>query len=190
MEEGGGGQSVGKIPPHSGLWIPARTPHQIRMPEAVSMRTLYLRPALTELPSVCTVLHVGALLRELIIEIVRVGQLRVRDRIECALHDLLVAELERASPVPTGVMLPRDHRACIVAQTAMENPACSLSLKSMCAAAGVSVRTLERTYRREVGTDFGCWRRQVRLMKAIELLVAGRRVKEEAFLVGYHYPVA
>lgn len=60
----------------------------------------------------------------------------------------------------------------------------------MCAAAGVSVRTLERTYRREVGTDFECWRRQVRLMKAIELLVAGRRVKEVAFLVGYQHPGA
>ncbi len=184
------GQSLWKIPPHFGLWIPARTPHQIRMPEAVSMRTLYLRPALTELPSVCTVLHVGALLRELIIEIVRVGQLRIRDRIECALHDLLIAELERASPVPTGVVLPRDHRACMVAQTVMGNPACPISLKSMCAAAGVSVRTLERTYRREVGTDFECWRRQVRLMKAIELLVAGRRVKEVAFLVGYQHPGA
>jgi len=117
------GQSLWKIPPHFGLWIPARTPHQIRMPEAVSMRTLYVRPVLTELPSACTVLHVGPLLRELIMEIVRVGELRIRDRIECALHDLLVVELERASPVPTGVVLPRDHRARIVAQTVMGNPA-------------------------------------------------------------------
>jgi transcriptional regulator GlxA family with amidase domain len=67
----------------------------------------------------------------------------------------------------------------------MENPACPISLKSMCVAAGVSVRTLERTFHREVGTDFECWRRQMRLMKAIELLVAGHRVKEVAFAVGY-----
>ena len=184
------GQSVWKIPPHFGLWIPARTPHQIRMPEAVSMRTLYLRPARSKLRLSCTVFHVGSLLRELIIEIVRVGQLRVRNHIECALRDLLIAELERVSPVPTGVLLPRDQRAYTVAQTVMGNPACPVSLKSMCESAGVSVRTLERIFRREVGTDFECWRRQVRLMRAIELLVAGHLVKEVAFSVGYQHPSA
>jgi AraC-like DNA-binding protein len=33
--------------------------------------------------------------------------------------------------------------------------------------------------------DFESWRRQVRLMRAVELLVAGRSVKEVAFAVGY-----
>ncbi|MBV8214891.1 MAG: helix-turn-helix transcriptional regulator [Verrucomicrobia bacterium] len=181
------GHSLWKIPPHFGLWIPARTPHQIQMPEAVSMRTLYLQPARTTLPSSCTVLHIGALLRELIIEIARVGRLRVRNRIECALRDLLIAELERASPVPTGIKFPVDPRGYRVAQIIMEDPGCPISLKSMCVSAGVSVRTLERTFQREVGTDFECWRRQVRLMKAIELLVAGCRVKEVAFAVGYQH---
>jgi AraC-like DNA-binding protein len=184
------GQSLWKIPPHFGLWIPARTPHQIRMPEAVSMRTLYLRPALAHLWVACTVLHVGSLLRELIIEIARVGQLRTGNRVECALNELLVAELERASPVPTVVVLPQDQRALTVAQAVIADPANRISLESMCASAGVSVRTLERIFRREAGTDFECWRRHVRLMKAIELLVAGRRVKEVAFSVGYQHPSA
>jgi transcriptional regulator GlxA family with amidase domain len=60
----------------------------------------------------------------------------------------------------------------------------------MCVSVGVSVRTLERAFRREVGTDFACGRRQVRLMKAIEMLVAGYRVKEVAFAVGYQHPGA
>src|SRR5262249_51360011 len=32
------------IPPQFAVWIPAKTVHRIRMPGAVSMRTLYLRP--------------------------------------------------------------------------------------------------------------------------------------------------
>jgi methylphosphotriester-DNA--protein-cysteine methyltransferase len=56
---------------------------------------------------------------------------------------------------------------------------------SACAAAGVSVRTLERIFRREVGTNLETGRRQVRLMKAIELLFSGSSVKEAAFAVGY-----
>jgi AraC-like DNA-binding protein/quercetin dioxygenase-like cupin family protein len=183
-------QSLWKIPPHFGLWIPARTPHQIRMAEHVSMRTLYLRPKLTRLRSECTVLHVGSLFRELIIEIVRIGRLRERNRIERALRDLLIVELEKASPVPTGIALPADERALQVAQTLVDDPAERTPLKSMCATAGLSARTLERIFRREIGTDFECWRRQVRLMKAVELLVAGKRVKEVAYSVGYQHPSA
>src|SRR2546422_875725 len=92
-------QSVWLIPPHFALWIPARIPHQIRMPE-------------------------------------------------------------------------RD------------------SLASLCKSVGVGVRTLQRAFRRDIGMDFESWRRQVRLMKAVELLVAGRSVKEVAFLVGYQEPSA
>jgi AraC-like DNA-binding protein len=178
------------IPPHFALWIPARTPHQINMPERVSMRTLYLRPTLTRLTPACTVFHVGSFLRELIFEIVRVGILRSKNRIECALRDLLIAELLRATPVPAVVTLPRDPRALAVAQLVIAHPAVRTSLQAMCTSAGVGVRTLERVFLREVGTDFECWRRQVRLMKAVELLVAGSSVKEVASAVGYLHPSA
>src|SRR6266478_4492078 len=88
------GQSLWIIPPHFGLWIPARTPHQIRMPESVSMRTLYLRPGLSKILTSCTVFHVTPFFRELIFEIVRIGNLRVRNRMECALRDLLLGQLK------------------------------------------------------------------------------------------------
>ena len=135
-------------------------------------------------------LHVASFFRELIIEIVRLGRLRERNRIERALCDLLIVELEKASPVPTGIMLPTDERALDVAQTLVDDPASRTPLNTMCAAAGLSIRTLERIFRREVGTDFECWRRQVRLMKAVELMVAGKRVKEVAYIVGYQHPSA
>lgn len=173
------------IPPHFGLWIPARTNHQIRMSQPVSMRTLYLRPGLSGRWPACAVLHVRPFLRELIFEIVRMGRLRARSRLERALRDLLIAELRTASPVPTGLGLPRDARANAVARAVLEEPGLRTSLATLCASGGVSVRTLQRAFRREVGVDFETWRRQLRLMKAIELLVAGRSVKETAFAVGY-----
>jgi len=52
------------------------------------------------------------------------------------------------------------------------------------------VRTIERAFRSEVGTDFATWRRQARLMKAVELLVAGSLVKQAAFATGYRQPRA
>lgn len=184
------GQKLWMIPPHFGLWIPARTLHQIRMPESVSMRTLYLRPGLAGLPPQCAVLHVRPLLRELVFEIVRLGSLRIDRPIDSAFARLMVAELERASPVPVVLSLPLDRRALGVARAVMEDLRLQETLKATCASAGISVRTLERTFQKDVGTDFETWRRHVRLMKAVELLVSGSSVKEAAFAVGYQQPNA
>ena len=179
-------QSVWLIPPHFALWIPARTRHRIHMPGPVSMRTLYLRTGLRpRLEPRCAVLHVTPLLRELVVETVRVGQLHMRNRYERSLRDLLIRQLQQASPVPTFVTLPREARALAVAQAILRNPAESKPMAALCAEAGVSVRTIERAFRKEVGTSFESWRRQVRLTKAVELLVSGCSIKEVAFQIGY-----
>jgi len=185
------GQSFWLIPPQFAIWIPARTMHRIRMPGAVSMRTLYLRRGLApKAPATCAVLHVAPLLRELIVEAVRIGQLRACNRLHSALRDLVVFHLEGASSVPTFVTLPKDPRALAVAQALIADQADHPSLHSLCARAGASVRTIERVFRSEVGADFATWRRQARLMKAVELLAGGSSVKQAAFAIGYRQPSA
>jgi AraC-like DNA-binding protein len=185
------GQGVWLIPPHFGLWIPARTCHSIKMPEAVSMRTLYMRRGLAaRLPPSCAVLHITPLVRELILETVRMKELRMRNRLHCAIRDVLLAQLESATPMPTSVTMPQDPRARSIADAVMTNPAERRSLAVLCKSVGTSVRTMQRVFQREVGSDFEFWRRQVRLMKAIELLVSGRSVKEAGFALGYRQPTA
>ena len=44
---------------------------------------------------------------------------------------------------------------------------------------------MQRLFRRELGIDVETWRRHARLIKAVELLSCGRRVKEVAAAVGY-----
>jgi len=184
-------QRLWLTPPHLALWIPARTRHRIRMPREVSMRTLYLKRGLVPgAPEVCTVIHVSPLFRELVVEAVRIGHLRMKNRLHCALRDLIVSQLQNASPVPMFVALPQDSRALGVAQAFIANQADTPSLDAMCRRVGVSVRTIQRTFRREVGTTFEFWRRQMRLMKGIELLVEGCSVKVVAAEVGYRQPSA
>jgi AraC-like DNA-binding protein/mannose-6-phosphate isomerase-like protein (cupin superfamily) len=185
------GPSTWFIPPHFALWIPARTIHRIHMPAAVSMRTLYFRSGLvSRMTRGCAVLHVSPLLRELIVETVRIGQLRIQNRHERALRDLTILHLTHASSVPTFVTLPIDKRALSVARAVLQNPAQSKTLQMLCHAAGVGVRTIQRAFQTDVGIDFDSWRRQVRLTKAAELLVAGQSVKEVAFAIGYSQPSA
>jgi AraC-like DNA-binding protein len=158
---------------------------------AVSMRTLYMRRGLAaKLPPTCTVLHVTPLLRELILATVRIKELRIRNRLHCALRDVLISQLEMASPMLTSVTLPSDPRARTITVAVIGNPAERQSLAALCDSAGVGVRTIQRVFRREVGSDFEFWRRQVRLMKAVELLVSGRSVKETSFALGYRQPSA
>ena len=92
--------------------------------------------------------------------------------------------------MPTYVTLPCDPRARTIADTVLGNPAERTPLAAMCESAGASVRTVQRLFRREVGSDFEFWRRQARLMKAVELLVSGRSVKEVSFAIGYRQPSA
>jgi transcriptional regulator GlxA family with amidase domain len=161
------------------------------MSGVVSMRTLYLRRGLaTRTPGGCGVLHVSPLLRELIVEAVRTGQLRVKNHLHCAPRDLIVSQLQNALPVPMLLTLPKDTRALAVAKVFMANQANAPSLHALCKKVGVSARTVERVFQREIGTTFEFWRRQARLMKAIELLVEGHSVKETAAEVGYRQPSA
>jgi AraC-like DNA-binding protein len=183
-------RSVWLIPPQFAVWIPARTSHRIRMPEAVSMRTLYLRRGLAARPRTCAVLHVTALLRELIVEAVRIGRLRKDTRAHVTVRDLIVHLLHEASPVPMSITLPCDSRALAVAKATIANHTAGCSLSDLCAEAGASVRTVQRLFRRDVGLSFERWRQQVRLMTGVELLVAGRSVKEVAYQVGYQQPSA
>lgn len=178
------------IPPQFSLWIPATAPHSIRMPRAVSMRTLYIRKGQVSRPCTCSVLNVSPLLRELIVEAVRLGRLRLRNGHERALCELILIELQRANLVSTFVTLPRERRARALSRSILADPARPVGFDRLCAENGVGVRTMQRLFQRELGTDFDSWRRQVRITKAIELLTAGLSVKEVSYQVGYSQPSA
>jgi AraC-like DNA-binding protein/quercetin dioxygenase-like cupin family protein len=185
------GQRVWLIPPHFAIWIPAGAIHSLVMSGPVSMRTLYIRPRLSHgMPSTCSALHITSLLRELIIEVVRIKQLRRRNSLHCALRDLLIAQLQSASAMPTSITMPIDPRARAISDAIFANPAERRSLATLCRRIGVSVRTIQRIFLREVGSDFQFWRRQARLIKAVEFLVDGRSVKETSFALGYRQPTA
>lgn len=185
------GQVLWLIPPQSAIWIPAGVPHRIAMTSTVSMRTLYLRRKLAQkMPPGCTVLHVLPLLRELILEAVRIGGLRMRSSLERALKDVIVAQIEAANSIPTSLSMPQDKRALAVAEAVLAAPGQRRPLAALARDYGASVRTMERLFLRDTGVNFEVWRRQLRLMRAIEMLVAGHSVKIAAIAVGYRQPSA
>ena len=85
----------------------------------------------------------------------------------------------------TSLAVPDDDRARKVAHARLAQLGAGRKLAVACHDVGISVRTLQRTFRRELGMDFDSWRRQARLLKAVELLAGGNSVKSVALQVGY-----
>jgi hypothetical protein len=55
------------VPPGRGVWLPAGTPHALRV-TGVAARTLFIDPlARADLPSSCQIVQITPLLRELIV---------------------------------------------------------------------------------------------------------------------------
>ena len=134
-------------------------------------------------------IHVRPLLRELIVEAVRIGTLARREPLQSALRTLLVSEIRGARAVPTLVTLPQDPRALRVADAFMRDPTVG-RVSDLCRRCGVTPRTVQRLFVRDVGVSFETWRLQVRLMKGIARLMAGESVTSVAMELGYQQPNA
>ncbi|HEV2701659.1 MAG TPA: helix-turn-helix transcriptional regulator [Steroidobacteraceae bacterium] len=177
------------VPTFRAVWIPAMTAHTIAMSGAVAMRTLYFKARLVRvLPRTCCVLSVSSLLKELILHASTYPALRAGNRTQKHLIDILVDNLQGMQAVPLQVSRPRDPRALRIAEALFATPGDRRSLSQLCIMAGVSKRTAERLFQDEVGTTFGRWRQQLRLMQAMRLLAEGAKVTHAAMEAGYSTP--
>ena len=175
------------VPPARALWLPARLPHAVAMPQGLAMRALFLREDAAERAGQAypAVLSVTPLLRELILaacaeplewdERGRGGHLAA----------LILEEIARAPALPLAVPQPRDARLQRLAAALAANPASRLTLEDWAEATGASPRTLRRLFQAETGMGFARWRQGLRLAEAAALLANGATPARAAAAVGY-----
>lgn len=174
------------VPPHRALWVPAGVGHALTIHEETWLRTAYLRREYPHGPGdAVRVLQVGGLMREVILEIVRIGSLEVRCPLHRSLATVLAAELASAPDYGTGLPSPRDPRAAKAAQEVLARLDDPQPLATFARHAGAAARTLDRLFREETGLSFGQWRQQARLQHALLLLAKGRDVGFVASACGY-----
>lgn len=183
------GKGTWTVPPQQAVWIPPGIAHEVRMPCAVKMRSLYIHPgAVDELPDVCRVVNVTPLLRELIAQLVTPST-RSHEQL-ARLMRVLIDEVIMLKSPPLHLPAPKDSRLRAITDVLIENPANSRELGEWSNRVGASERTLARLFVRETGMGFRAWRQQLRLLNAIERLAAGDDVTSVALDVGYHSPSA
>jgi AraC-like DNA-binding protein len=181
------GQGVWVVPPMRAIWIPADTPHSVRMSGPVSMRTLYFLPRLCrKLAAKCFVMHVSAFLRELILHACKLTRLNRKIAVERRIADLLVDQLKEVDSVPLQLPHPVDARAKRVMETLFANPADQRTLEKLCKDCGASKRTIQRLFLEQTKMTFAKWRQQLRLLHGMQLLACGEKVTAAALEAGYN----
>jgi len=150
------------------------------------MRTLYIAPEraapLSDRP---TTLEIKPLLRELILDVVRIGML-ASDRPE---HDrlagVLIDLIRQARREDLRLPIPADPRARAVALRLQGAPEQIVDLSHLARSSGASLRTLQRIFPRETGLTLEAWRQKARLINSVARLASGASVTAAALDSGY-----
>lgn len=174
------------VPPTRAIWAPAGLPHEIEMRGQVQMRTLYLSPErAAALSGSCRALEVTPLLREVILEIVRLGLLSPENPRHERLAGLLADLLAESATAPLVLALPRDPRARGLADAILDAPGAQGPLGPLALAAGASLRTQQRLFLAQTGLSLEAWRTRARMQHAVARLSDGVSVTETALDCGY-----
>lgn len=184
------------LPPGRALWVPAGCKHEIFCRDAVEMRTVYfmseaeapstglggrLGSGTASWPESCVVWRVSALMREIIFRLASGHD----ERQDPHLLALLLAEIEVIDELPLHLPEPHDPKIKIITHTLSGAPADTRTLEAWAAELHLSPRTLIRRFQAETGMTFRQWRRQARLLLALERLAANEPVTSVAYDVGY-----
>lgn len=177
------------VPPQQAVWIPTDLDHEVSMPCAVDMRSLYIRRDFAlQLFNDCRVVEVTPLLRELIARLVT-NTYDNTPQLE-RLIGVLLDEIQRLKSPPLHLPAPVDGRLRSITDALVADPANNTELQQWAQSVGASSRTLARLFERETGMTFSAWRQQLRLLSAIERLTAGQSVTNVALDLGYQSPSA
>jgi AraC-like DNA-binding protein/mannose-6-phosphate isomerase-like protein (cupin superfamily) len=179
------------VPPTQAVWVPCGTDHSVYATQPIALLSLFVDASATaELPDVCRVVHVAPLMRELILEAVEVGNDYPPGGAAARLMRVILDKLHDLEPAPLSLPLASDKRVRRVGDALLENPADERSLEDWALQVGASARTLARLFVNETGLTFAEWRRQVRLLEAIDRLGKGQAVTRVALDLGYESPSA
>lgn len=174
------------VPPSRALWVPAGLPHEVETLGEVWLRTLYLAlPSASGPGEALCVLDVSPLLRELILETVRLDALEEANPVHGHLAALIADQLGKAMKLKLDLPLPKDARARRVADRARADLRHTVTLAELAADCGASARTIERLFQAETRLSFGQWRQQARLQHALRRLAESAEVATVAGECGY-----
>lgn len=179
------------VPGSHALWIPPHVPHWTRSIGAASIRTIYFSKERTEhFHHECVLLEINNLLRELVIAVLEIADDIIEGTRNDYLLKLFIEEL-KTSPVSNIYLpTPNTQRLKTLCQTIFYNGKLNWGLADCANYLGVNQKTVQRWFLNDLNMSFGAWRKQARLMVALQWLAAGKNILEISLEAGYSSPSA
>jgi AraC-like DNA-binding protein/mannose-6-phosphate isomerase-like protein (cupin superfamily) len=178
-------------PPERAVWIPAGTPHAVRMVGAVQTRSVLIETeACPNMGPSCRVVAVSPLLRQLLVSAAKIPAEYDEAGRDGLVMQLLVAEIDRAPVIPIVVPFPRHPPLAARCHAFLEKPQANATIDEWAGALAMNRRRFTRLFRRETGMSFAEWRQQACLSVALPRLAAGEPVTMIALDLGYDGPAS
>lgn len=176
-------------PPERAVWIPAGTPHSVRMVGAVQTRSVLIeQAACIGFPAHCRVVGVSGLLRQLLVTASEIPPEYDEDGRDGLVMRLLIAEIGAAPTIPISVPFPAHPALAALCHAFLERPRASASIDRWAADLAMNRRSFTRLFRRETGMSFAEWRQQACIAVALPRLAAGEPITTIALDLGYEGP--
>jgi AraC-like DNA-binding protein/quercetin dioxygenase-like cupin family protein len=178
-------------PPERAVWVPANTVHETRHLSSTRLRTLYIAPdAAQALPAKTTVVQVSPLMRELITAIVARPRVYEEQGSDGRLIAVLIDQIAASRALPLNLPMPKSESLLTLAYRILDVPAEAPNLERLAQSLNMSARTLERQFKAETGLSMRTFRRQAKLLKALELLSSNMPVSRISDTLGFGEPSA
>lgn len=174
------------VPPGRGVWLPAGTPHALRMTGNVAARTLFIDPlARADLPAGCQIVQITPLLRELIVSSLGLAECYAPASRDERIYELILDEIRGMAILPFGLPEPQSDTLRRLCQQVREAPGEAWSSGQAAKVCSMSERTLNRHFQQQTSLTWSEWVRRAKLMEALIRLAQGHSVLRVALELGY-----
>jgi AraC-like DNA-binding protein len=179
------GNSQWVVPATHAVWIPPDVSHGLLSHGPFAGWSVYVAgSACADLPGAPCILGASGLLREAVARAAGWSDDSL-DVAQSRLAGVILDEIRTLPHEALGLPMPRDARLLKIARALSERPADERRLEEWAEWAAIAPRTLTRRFMAETGFSFTAWRQRVRLLRALELLAAGKPVTAIALDLGY-----
>jgi len=174
-------------PPGRCVWIPPNMVHSLRSCGKISGWMVRLdAKGKASLPIEPRILALSSLLKEVVARMMTWAKRPEANAARHRLVDVLYDEIRAATQMQLHLPVPRDPALKRLVTLMAEDPSgAAKDLAALAREVGLSERSLFRNFQKETGLSPGQWRRQMQVLRSLELLAKGRSVTETSFEVGY-----
>lgn len=173
------------VPATHAVWIPPHVAHGLRSHGPFAGWSVYVaETACTKLPAAPCILAVSGLLHEAVARAASWTD-KTLNAAQRRLANVILDEIRMLPHDALGLPMPKDARLLKIALALSDSPHDERRMEEWADWAGIAPRTLTRRFTAETGFSFTGWRQRLRLLRALELLAAGKPVTAIALDLGY-----